>query len=116
MSLIHKGYYPAFQHSTTNLPVSTTCSKVRSWAVEDRFHPVQLLDIRGLHNPRSNGKSESHFEVSRDDTEMKYSPENFGVRGSKFSLSHLCLQCIEPGTRSADQQYSGKMIPHCAPF
>lgn len=36
-------------------------------------------------------------------SEMKYSLKNLGVRASKLSLSHLCLQCIEPDTQITDQ-------------
>lgn len=55
-SLIHNIDYPVVQHTIKNLPISTTCLKV-SWALEDVFHPVQLLDIRGLHNPQSMAKT-----------------------------------------------------------
>lgn len=39
--------------STMKLQVPTTCSGMRSWAVEDTFHPLQFLDIRGFHIPQS---------------------------------------------------------------
>lgn len=56
-SFIHQGCHPVFQHSTVKLPGLTTCSRVRSWAVEDTSHPLQFLDIRGLHIPQSMAKA-----------------------------------------------------------
>lgn len=52
-SFIHQGYHPVFQQSAVKLPGPTACSGVRSWAVQDTFHPLQLLVIRGLHIPQS---------------------------------------------------------------
>lgn len=56
-SFIHQWYHPVFQHGRMKLPGPTTCSGVRSWAVEDKFHSLQFLDIRGLHIPQSMAKA-----------------------------------------------------------
>lgn len=36
-------------------------------------------------------------------SETKYSLRRLGVRGRRLSLSHLCLQCVEPGAQITDQ-------------